>query len=99
MHFISRRRAAQVGQARTANQHMGRVRVIQRGENAQLGQQRRVVMGNAQAVLVDLLGQAHTRFDGGEGQITHAVGPQHFTYQVTVYQAHAAFAGVEFKLY
>ena len=56
-------------------------------------------MGNAQTALVDLLCQAHTRFDGGEGQITHAVGTQHFTYQITVYQADAALTGVEFKLY
>ena len=56
-------------------------------------------MGNAQAVLVDLLCQAHARFDGSEGQITHAVGPRHFMYQVTVYQADAALAGGEFKLY
>ena len=38
VHFISRRGTTQVGQARTANQHMGRVRMIQRRQDAQLGQ-------------------------------------------------------------
>jgi hypothetical protein len=92
MHFVPCRGAAQMGQARAADEHVRRVRVIQRRQDAQRGEQFGVVVADAQAQSVYLLLQICAGFDGGQCQIANGVCVLDFPDQTALDDADAALA-------
>ena len=98
VHLVAGRGAAQMRQTGAADQHVRRVRVIERRQNAQVFEQLRIVVAAAQAEGFDLLLQSAAGFDGGQGQITHAAGGLHFAHHSAFDHADAAFAVTQFEL-
>ena len=99
VHFVPGRGTAQVGKPGATDQHVGRVRVIQRRQDPAFSQQRLIVMGDAQPQRFDLLCQRHPGVDRGQCHLAHAGATGHFADQVVLHHAHAALAIVQFKLY
>src|SRR5476649_578145 len=90
VHLVPRRGAAQVGQAGAADQQVSRVRVVERRQDFQVGQQCTVVVAVAQAQPVDLLRQLDARLDGRQRQLTHAAGRLYFAQLGAFYDADTA---------
>jgi hypothetical protein len=71
---------------------MGRVRVVQRWQDLQVGQQLGVMMTVAQAEALHLLHQAHAGFDRSQRQLAHTVGAEHFAHLSALHHADPALA-------
>ena len=87
-----------MGQAGAADQHVGRVRVVQRRQDLQVGQQGRVVVAVAQAQAAHLLRQAHAGFDGGQGQLAYRARTVHFAQFAAFHHTDATLTLTHFKL-
>ena len=98
VHLVAGRGTAQVGKAGAADQHMGRVWVVQRRQDFVFRQQGGVVMAAAQAEGFYLLLQLAAGIDGGQREFTHAVGAAHFAYLVAFYHADAALTVAQLEL-
>ncbi|MNM98952.1 hypothetical protein D3C81_1114990 [compost metagenome] len=98
VHLVAGGGAAQVGQAGTGHQAVGRVLVVQRWQYAAFGQQGQVVMALAQPGGLHFAGQVTASGYGLQGQLTGAGGAQYFKGVLAFHHAHAARAGGGFEL-
>ncbi|MOA05161.1 hypothetical protein D3C78_1247480 [compost metagenome] len=87
-----------MGQARAADQHVRRVRMVQRRQDAPLRQQFGIVMADAQPQALHLLFKACARLDRRQCQIANAARVLHFADQTVVDHADTAFAVTQFEL-
>ncbi|MCY1455482.1 hypothetical protein D9M71_726200 [compost metagenome] len=87
-----------MGQARTADQHVRRVRMIQRRQDAPLRQQIGIVMADAQPQALHLLFKARARFNRRQCQVANSARVLHFTDQAVVDHTDTAFAVTQFEL-
>ncbi|MNE59512.1 hypothetical protein D3C80_1546100 [compost metagenome] len=88
-----------MGQAGAADQAMGRVFVVQRGQYPAFAQGLAVALfGAVQATLAYFGGQAVLLADRGQGQFAHGVGITHDLDQVAFNYAYVTLAWGGFKL-
>lgn len=88
-----------MGQSGAADQHVRRVRVIQRRQNSQLGQQLGIVVTDAQAQGLHLLLKVDARLDRRQCKVTHGARVLDFSHQTVFDHADAALAVTQFKLH
>jgi hypothetical protein len=98
VHFVPGRSAAQVRQAGAADQHVRRVRMIQRRQDTQLCQQFDVVMADPQPETFHLLLKVDPGFDRRQCQVTNRVRILHLVYQPLFDHANPALAVSQFEL-
>ncbi|VVM62575.1 hypothetical protein PS662_01383 [Pseudomonas fluorescens] len=99
VHLVPRRSAAQMGQAGAADQHVRRVRVIQRRQDAQCGEQFCVVVADAQAEGIHLLLKIDPGFNRPQRQIAHRASVLYFADQIVLDHANTALAVNQFELH
>ncbi|MNL34982.1 hypothetical protein D3C87_1569840 [compost metagenome] len=72
--------------------------MIQRWQDAQLCQQLRVIVADAQAQGLDLLLKTNVRLDRRQCQVANSAGALHFAHQAILDHANAALAVTQFEL-
>ena len=87
-----------MSQAGAADQHVRRVRMVQRWQDAQLGQQLCILVADAQAQGIHLLLKTDARLDRRQREIAHRARVLHFAHQTALDHANPALAVNQFEL-